>query len=111
MILFLCYYGNHHCYLKKIPLSVSVVLVIIFMHSSAVTACRFFCPPPCIYLVGRGWLRKAEQMEAAGAKEGDTQVCAFMGISTSEHEMSQLNLDGKVPRPTVLVICTQKMGT
>jgi len=35
-------------------------------------------------------------MEAAGAKDGDTQVCAFMGISASEQEMSQLNLDGKV---------------
>lgn len=41
-------------------------------------------------------MRKAERMEAAGAKEGDTQVCAFMGISTSEREMSQLNLDSKV---------------
>jgi len=41
-------------------------------------------------------VRKAERMEADGAKEGDTQVCAFMGISTSEREMSQLNLDGKV---------------
>jgi len=41
-------------------------------------------------------MRKAERMEADGAKEGDTQVCAFMGISTSEQEMSQLNLDGKV---------------
>jgi len=41
-------------------------------------------------------MRKAERMEADGAKEGDTQVCAFMGISTSEREMSQLNLDGKV---------------
>jgi len=35
-------------------------------------------------------------MEENGAKEGDTQVCAFMGISTSDREMSQLNLDGKV---------------
>ena len=41
-------------------------------------------------------MRKSLQMEAAGAKDGDTQVCAFMGISTSDHEMSQLNLDGKV---------------
>jgi len=41
-------------------------------------------------------MRKSLQMEASGAKDGDTQVCAFMGISTSEQEMSQLNLDGKV---------------
>jgi len=53
-------------------------------------------------------------MEADGAKEGDTQVCAFMGISTSEREMSQLNLDGKVQcsvlsflKVSASVVCTK----
>jgi len=49
-------------------------------------------------------------MEAEGAKDGDAQVCAFMGISTSEREMSQLNLDGKVWQKStcqfgVFIIC------
>jgi recombining binding protein (suppressor of hairless) len=41
-------------------------------------------------------MRKAERMEALGAKDADLQVCAFMGINNSDQEMSQLNLDGKV---------------
>ena len=49
-----------------------------------------------MYLFGRGWMRKAERREAAGLRDADLQICAFMGINSSDQEMSQLNLDGKV---------------
>jgi len=35
-------------------------------------------------------------MEADGATELHSQICAFMGISNSDLDMVQLNLEGKV---------------
>ena len=35
-------------------------------------------------------------MESEGGTEEESQVCSFMGIGSSEQEMVQLNLEGKV---------------
>lgn len=56
---------------------------------------RFFCPPPCIYLLGEGWARRRDEMIRRGESEQNSQICAFIGIGNSDQEMQQLDFSGK----------------
>ena len=52
---------------------------------------RFFCPPPCVYLVGERWQSRLPE------EEGISQPVAFIGIgSKNEQEMQQLIIEDKV---------------
>ena len=56
---------------------------------------RFFCPPPCIYLLGGGWKQRQDRMICEGETDQSSQLCAFIGIGNSEQEMQQLDFASK----------------
>ncbi|XP_039952265.1 suppressor of hairless protein [Bactrocera tryoni] len=75
-------------------------MVIVILHAKVAQKSygnekRFFCPPPCIYLFGSGWRRRYEEMLQKGEGEHCAQLCAFIGIGSSDQDMQQLDLNGK----------------
>ncbi|KAM8798004.1 recombining binding protein suppressor of hairless-like protein [Eudromia elegans] len=51
---------------------------------------RFFCPPPCVYLMGPGWKLQQEQIKGGrDAGEASMHVCGYMGLDSMGSSLAE----------------------
>ena len=99
-------------------LDLVLCVCIMMIITSLLFCCRFFCPPPSLYLMGKGWKsrkkdaekKKSERSGSTSSSSSQTSVappppsgvdvfdkpCCFVGIGNHDQEMQHLSLEEKV---------------
>ena len=75
---------------------------------------RFFCPPPSLYLVGKGWESRRkdnEKKKSEGVQTSSSgpdvfnKPCCFVGIGNHDQDMQHLSLEDKVRMIYHIYVC------